>query len=763
MACLNHGRSDADYLAEVDTLNRELRAREAQRRRGVWKDVPYRGLAYFDFRHAPIFFGREAEVEALIQKLTATEQGRQFLVVMGASGAGKSSLVRAGLWPRLDEGTVPALKGSDKWLIHAMTPLQFGNPEISLRVSLQHAINEKDGFEHKQDLVAELDSTRHLGEFAERLLPPAGEARWLLILDQLEELFAPQRNQESAQFLEWLLEGTRRGASRNASRFQVVATLRADFYHYCLEPGFEPLKRAMSRDGGQFLLGAPGRLALERMVSGPLTELDLPQRWDLDPALPPEMAADAWQHPGGLALMAFALRELYEKCGARRKLDLATYRGSEFGGLGGAIARRANDTLGHFGDDKTRALQSVFTRLVSINQDDAPTRKRALRSAWNGDPLGSRFVDAFVRARLLVAGDEHDAVIEVAHEALLREWPLLAEWIDQRREGFRFADSIRAEAKAWMAGDPTRHKRRPLAPEVIDERRKKLADAGLLEDLLRDPAVASLLTPEVDWILQELEWPETTHQRRRDIGQRLAELGDPRQGVAVIDGVPDILWRDIPGGTVEIKEHGAFSVKPFRMAAYPVTIAQFGAFVDAADGYRQKRWWKGLQQQQPMQQWNDRLTNHPVTHASWYDAVAFCRWLSSRWGFEVRLPTEQEWQWAAQSANPRFAYPWGEEWRADASNTNESDIHRTTAVGIYPQGRSDQQVFDLAGNVWEWCLNEHSDPKRVTPRASEARVLRGGSWFNFRDLARADYRGNFNPGFRNSNFGFRVVCSSPIR
>ena len=152
-----------------------------------------------------------------------------------------------------------------------------------------------------------------------------------------------------------------------------------------------------------------------------------------------------------------------------------------------------------------------------------------------------------------------------------------------------------------------------------------------------------------------------------------------------------------------------------------------------------------------------------VRRRPWYDATAFCRWLTERLGFEVRLPDEQEWQWAAQSARPDFAYPWGPEWREGAANTSESKIKGTTAVGTYPQGDSLQGVSDLAGNVWEWCRNEYEKPERTQPGGQEFRVLRGGSWYNLLELARAAYRYRYLPDFRYYDLGFRVVCSSPIR
>ncbi|MBS1872362.1 MAG: SUMF1/EgtB/PvdO family nonheme iron enzyme [Acidobacteria bacterium] len=745
-----------ERLREIAAIEAALRNRP----REPWDGPPYRGLDFFDREHAPIFFGREAEVDALLHTLAATDQGRRFTVVLGASGSGKSSLVRAGVWARLASGQVPEFPGSEHWLITPVIPGEMGTPEDSLRAALSNAIRGREGWRELRGVIESAGRTP-LADLAERLLRP-GEARWLLILDQMEELFAADRKEAGAAFLDRLLEATLARAGGKPSRFQVLATLRADFSQYCIDHPL--LKRAVGREGGTFWLGPPDRLSLERMVSGPVTEVELAKRWTLDPALPPAIAADAVGRPGGLALMAFTLRELFELCEGDCRLDLATYRGPAIGGLGGAISRKADQTLAELGPDGGATLERVFRRLVQVSRDDAATRRRERRSAWAEDSLEGKLVDAFVEARLLVAdrggASGGDPVIEVAHEALLREWPRLAGWIEQSREAFHLADRVRTEARLWNGAD----RQRGWEAYYIDHARKRLEQAGLLAQLIEDPHVRRFLTPEVEWIIEELRCEGTTHERRREIGQRLAHIGDLRPGIGVKDGVPEILWWPIPGGEVEIEEHDRFVVEPFHMAAYPVTIGQFRAFLDAKDGYRKKRWWKDLQRQDPDSAWQSPLVNHPVTDVSWYDATAFCRWLTVKKRYEVRLPDEQEWQWAAQSARPDFRYPWGPEWRDGVANTSESDIHRTTAVGMYPGGASQppQQVADLAGNVWEWCRNEYADPRKTGPGGGESRVLRGGSWDDGQGRARADARYFFHPGYRLYYIGFRVVCSSPI-
>ena len=267
---------------------------------------------------------------------------------------------------------------------------------------------------------------------------------------------------------------------------------------------------------------------------------------------------------------------------------------------------------------------------------------------------------------------------------------------------------------------------------------------------------------EADSLLAELRQESTTHRRRLEIGIRLAEIGDPRPGVGVIDGVPDILWRPIPGGDVEIEDYGRFEVEPFRIAAYPVTNAQFEAFLEAEDGYENRQWWDGLstskKHRSPVEpRWSE--ANHPRERVSWYEATAFCRWLGRRLNLDVRLPDEQEWQWAAQSAEGRYAYPWGMQKRSAVANTRDAGLRRTMAVGCFPGGDSEQGVSDLAGNIWEWCRTEYWSPQNTGEGGMEPRVVRGGSWASQPGKARADGRSYNLPNTRSAYVGLRVHCS----
>ncbi len=195
----------------------------------------------------------------------------------------------------------------------------------------------------------------------------------------------------------------------------------------------------------------------------------------------------------------------------------------------------------------------------------------------------------------------------------------------------------------------------------------------------------------------------------------------------------------MPEGDITLEdEAGTFHVEPFYISKYQVTWVQYRSFLQADDGYRDRRWWEGLAERQdtPGQQYR-QLDNHPAENISWYDAVAYCRWLSAKLCYEIRLPTEWEWQQAATGGNPAKDYPWGEDWDTDRVNTFESGLSRTTAVGMYPRGASPVGALDMSGNVEEWCLNAYDDLQAIDLSSDSRRVARGGSWFNGPVNARA--------------------------
>ncbi|MFN0299327.1 MAG: formylglycine-generating enzyme family protein [Burkholderiales bacterium] len=525
--------------------------------------------------------------------------------------------------------------------------------------------------------------------------------------------------------------------------------------------------------GTFFPLAVPGSGSLYEMITGLAARAGL----TLEPGLAQQLVDDTGAAPGGLALLAFAQHELYEAGVTDRQLTRKAYRA--FNGVKGAIAKRADTTLDGLPTAVQAALPSVFGELVEVDERGLATRRRAALDGVAASMEAGKLIDAFTKARLLVtdSGPSGVSIVEVAHEALLREWPRLATWITERADDLRLMRQVEAAASEWVRADRDSHYLWPQ--ERLTPVDAAIARLGKARQTLEE-SVRSFIQPEVDRIQTEPLSPATTHQRRAAIGDRLDKLGDPRTGVGLRrDGVPDIVWCAVPSGTVSFEYgQGTFTVPSFLMAKYPVTYRQYKTFLDDDDGYRSEQWWTDLKREESPGEQYRPTANHPAENVSWYDAIAYARWLSVKLGYEVRLPTEAAWQQAATSGEPSFEYPWGAQWGEHHADTNETRLSRTIAVGMYPAGVSRQGLYDISGNVWEWCLDLYEQPGVVAIKVEQTRsksktsrdddpmrvrrVVRGGSWVNLRDDARAACRNDVGPGDRGDLIGFRLLSVSPI-
>lgn len=264
------------------------------------------------------------------------------------------------------------------------------------------------------------------------------------------------------------------------------------------------------------------------------------------------------------------------------------------------------------------------------------------------------------------------------------------------------------------------------------------------------------------WMPRLLE--EADPKARAALGRALGRLDlDDRSGVGLTkEGLPDIDWVRIDGGQFMYgEEKECRRIMSFAVSRYPVTNAQYRAFLEAVDGYGADCWWVGFDhtERSPREpRWNE--SNHPRELVTWFEASAFCLWLSEKLGFSVELPTEDQWERAARGNKGR-AYPWGEKFLSGHANLNEilsevgpNYVGRTSAVGIYPEGATAEGVMDLSGNVWEWCQDKYYP-------GTKPRVLRGGAWYDSLQHSRADFRDSNPMDDGNYGIGFRLVCSSP--
>jgi formylglycine-generating enzyme required for sulfatase activity len=237
------------------------------------------------------------------------------------------------------------------------------------------------------------------------------------------------------------------------------------------------------------------------------------------------------------------------------------------------------------------------------------------------------------------------------------------------------------------------------------------------------------------------------------------------------------MWVKIPTGEVTLTHAGGYvfhpvqqKVEAFEIAKYPVTVAEFQAFIDASDCFADSQWWDysdaarlwRLENDQPLPL-DFSEDDHPRTHITWYEAVAYCQWMTHKTDELIRLPTEAEWQLAAQGQDGRV-YPWGNEWSVDYCHNNlEQQSIGTKSVTAYEgKGNSPYGVVDMIGNVWEWCgTNWNSGKYDVV--TDDVRVLRGGSWFdNVMNHFRVTFRSSWNPSIASDLRGFRVVRSGKL-
>ena len=321
---------------------------------------------------------------------------------------------------------------------------------------------------------------------------------------------------------------------------------------------------------------------------------------------------------------------------------------------------------------------------------------------------------------------------------------------------------LNAWHRVWLAGEMA---------AIMEPHRLQEVEGGAEILVVLSEQLAALLTAGA-----------LTPQQRAEAGEALAVLGDQRPGIA--SDVPEMV--DVPAGPFlmgsdkakddqawddELSQHGVM-LSAYRIGKYPVTNGQFARFVQAG-GYENEAYWtKAGWAERKKQNWTELRTsdnprynqaNQPVVGVSWYEAVAYCNWLKATTGRAFRLPDEAMWEKAARGTDGRI-YPWGNRWLPENLNSSESNINRPSAVGIFPDGKSLYEAFDMCGNVWEWCSTAYGKnyPFQVVRyeeevEGSETRRLRGGAFDADQRLSRAACRYFSDPDLRDYFVGFRVA------
>jgi hypothetical protein len=424
---------------------------------------PYRGLLYFREEDAPFFFGREVPIERLVNEV----RRQPFVAVVGASGSGKSSVVRAGLVPKLRRDRHTAwetviLVPTDqplKALAGAFLPL------------LGPSMGEVDRLAEATKLAEHLRSgTISLYDIVGRILEKqSGTDRVLIVVDQFEELYTLTSDEEvRRRFVDELLAAS----SRAGSKANITLTLRGDFVGKAL--AYRPLSDRLQ--DAQINLGPMTREELECAIRKPAEKIQL----EFEAGLVKRILNDVGDEPGNLPLLEFVLKELWDKRRGRILLN-ETY--DAIGGLQGAVATKADELFKGLSSAEQKILQRIFLRIVRPSAESGlDTRRRAAFTEL--PPDGVELVRKLADERLLVTNKSAvglEQTVEVAHEALISNWSTLRAWVNEDREFLLWRDRLGPLVAEWERAQESDETllRGPLLTEAqkwFDQRSRDLSD-----------------------------------------------------------------------------------------------------------------------------------------------------------------------------------------------------------------------------------------------------------------------------------------------
>lgn len=401
---------------------------------------PFKGLHAFEESDSKDFFGREALVQKLVKRLQERGLFSRFLAVIGPSGSGKSSVVSAGLLPVIRRGEV---EGAERWFITQMMP--GDHPLQELEQALLRVAFEAPGLSLVEQM-RESDDGLHA---ALNTLFPLANTEVLIFIDQFEELFSPVVNDhDRTQFLDNLVAAL----TDPHSRLRAIITLRADFVDRpLLVPGFGELMRERT----EFVVPLSNE-ELEQAILRPAQNAGLA----LEENLVTDIVADIQEQPGALPLLQFALTELFERRQGKT-LTQRAYR--EIGGVSGALIRRADDLYESLDTAKQAIVRQVFLRLVVLGEGVEDTRRRLLRPELltiADKEVVAEILDLFGTYRLLTFDNDpatRAPTVEIAHEALIRQWRRLRDWLAASRDDLRLQQRLSMTTGEWvkMERDPS--------------------------------------------------------------------------------------------------------------------------------------------------------------------------------------------------------------------------------------------------------------------------------------------------------------------
>ncbi|MBD0264796.1 MAG: CHAT domain-containing protein, partial [Tolypothrix sp. Co-bin9] len=386
---------------------------------------PYQGLSAFGEEDAGFFFGRETFVNELVQ----TTRKQPLVGVVGPSGSGKSSIVFAGL--------IPQLRSEGNWLISSFRPgnQPFYQLACALVRQLEPELSETGLLREAAGLAGDMQSGRiTLEQVAYSIKERNGGKRLLLVADQFEELYTLCQKEEQERFADALL------GAISLENLTLVFTLRADFYGYVLS--YRPFRDALQEFTPQ-LLSSMKPEELEAAIALPAQKLEV----QLEAQLTQRILDDVGQEPGNLPLLEFALTRLWDQ---QENRVLTHHAYDEIGGVKKAIANHAELVFQQLSKKQQKQAERIFVQLVRPGEGTEDTRRIATRAEVGEDNWGLVSYLAGYQARLVVTGHrEQEDTVEVVHEALIREWGTLREWINANREFRTWQERLKVGLREW--------------------------------------------------------------------------------------------------------------------------------------------------------------------------------------------------------------------------------------------------------------------------------------------------------------------------
>jgi len=480
---------------------------------------PYKALNYFDCNDEDpkYFYGRTDLTDQLLEKV---RQGN-FLAVLGASGSGKSSVVRAGLLHQLKLGR--RLSGSEQWQIRILRPSEHPLQSLALAF-LESGLSE---VERATQLAKAKDLVGTGAVGLECLIAASTASRVVLVVDQFEEVFTLCRDsRERQQFFECLLGAL----ERTGNKLCLVLAMRADFFGKCAEQEYAGLASQIEKH--LVTVKPMKREALEQAITEPAKQVGL----ELERELVIQMIADVDSSPGCLPLLQYTLTELWNE--QINPLKLSTY--ARLGGVKGTLQKRASEVYEFFSPQEQQVAKRIFLELTQLGEGTEDTRRqvfqRDLVTSQQSAVLVEQVIQKLADAKLIVTSELQEkgtgagraAVVDIAHEALIRHWSLLRQWLNENRDAIRIERKIEAAAEEWLCkGKPEEMAYLLQGPKLTEAENflQDYADTVLFSTLAQEFIQVS--QRERDRILREEE--ERQQRELEQIRKLLEEEDKARQ------------------------------------------------------------------------------------------------------------------------------------------------------------------------------------------------------------------------------------------